>query len=103
VNALPPAMEHIDVSIEELEALLERGRQEPLTEEAYRKLLAAIHTLAHAAELLERDKATLDSLRRLLCQKSTEKTEEVLRQAAAKLHLLGMAATERMLIPARRK
>jgi transposase len=81
VNALPPAMEHIDVSIEELEALLERGRQEPLTEEAYRKLLAAIHTLAHAAELLERDKAALDSLRRLLCQKSTEKTEEVLRQA----------------------
>jgi transposase len=81
MNAMPPPIEPIDVSIEELEALLVRARQEPLTEEGYQKLLAAIHTLARATELLEKEKATLDSLRRLLCQKSTEKIAEVLKQA----------------------
>lgn len=81
---MPPPIEPIDISIEELEALLERARQEPLTEEGYRKLLAAIHTLARATELLEKEKATLDSLRRLLCQKSTEKTEPALKQVGLK-------------------
>jgi transposase len=71
----------IDISCEELDALLEQARQEPLREEGYQKLKAAIRTLGYVAELLQNQEATLASLRRLLCQSSTEKTSKVLRQA----------------------
>jgi transposase len=71
----------IDVSCEELDALLEQARQEPLREEGYQKLKAAIHTLGYVTELLENQEATLASLRRLLCHSSTEKTSKVLKQA----------------------
>jgi transposase len=76
-----PPLEQIDVSTEELEALLEQARQEPLREEGYQKLKAAIHTLGYVTELLENQEATLASLRRLLCHASTEKTGKVLQQA----------------------
>jgi transposase len=71
----------IDISCEELDALLEQARQEPLREEGYQKLKAAIRTLGYVAELLQNQEATLASLRRLLCQSSTEKTSKVLKQA----------------------
>jgi transposase len=71
----------LDVSIEELEALLERARQEPLREDGYQKLLGAIHTLGYVTELLEKKKASLADLRELLCPAKTEKTEKVLKQA----------------------
>jgi transposase len=71
----------IDVSCEELDALLEQARQEPLREEGYQKLKTAIHTLGYVTELLENQEATLASLRRLLCHSSTEKTSKVLKQA----------------------
>ncbi len=74
-------MKRLEVTTEELEAALEQARQEPLGEDGYQKLLAAIHTLAHVTELLENREATLETLRRLLCQASTEKTEAVLKQA----------------------
>lgn len=76
-----PATPHLDVSIEELQALLERARKEPLPADGYQKLKAAIHTLGHIAELLENREATLGTLRRLLCQSSTERTEDVLKRA----------------------
>ena len=71
----------IDVSCEELDSLLEQARQEPLREEGYQKLKAAIRTLGYVAELLQNQEATLASLRRLLCHSSTEKTSKVLKQA----------------------
>src|SRR5258708_6218318 len=71
----------IDISCEELDALLEQARQEPLREEGYQKLKAAIRTLGYVAELLQNQEATLASLRRLLCHSSTEKTSKVLKQA----------------------
>jgi len=71
----------IDVSCEELDALLEQARQEPLREEGYQKLKAAIRTLGYVTELLRNQEATLASLRRLLCHSSTEKTSKVLQQA----------------------
>ena len=74
-------MERLDVSAEELEALLEGARQEPLREEGYQKLKAAVRTLGYVTELLENREATLATLRRLLCHASTEKTEKVLKQA----------------------
>jgi len=48
----PEGAPRIDVSCEELEALLEQAKQEPLREEGYHKLKAAIRTLGYVAELL---------------------------------------------------
>jgi transposase len=78
---MKPASAHLDVSTEELEALLERARQQPLEPDGYEKLKAAIRTLGYVTELLENREATLEKLRRLLCQSSTEKTDEVLKRA----------------------
>ena len=75
-SVVPP----LDVSAEELEALLERVR-EALGEAGYQKLKAAIRTLSYVTELLENREATLASLRRLLCRARSEKTEAVLEEA----------------------
>jgi transposase len=69
-----------DVSIEELEALLERARP-ALGEDGYEKLRAAIRTLGYVTELLEKKETTLAALRELLCPASTEKTTQVLARA----------------------
>jgi transposase len=76
----PEGVPRIDVSCEELEALLE-GARAALGEAGYQKLQAAIRTLGYVTELLQNQEATLASLRRLLCQSSTEKTSKVLKQA----------------------
>src|SRR6202453_488811 len=72
--------ERLDVSSEELVALVEAVR-EALGETGYQKLQAAIRTLGYVTELLESREATLEKLRRLLCHSSTEKTKTVLKQA----------------------
>lgn len=72
--------ERLDVSSEELAALVE-GARSVLGETGYQKLQAAIRTLGYVTELLETHQATLDKLRRLLCHSSTEKTKTVLKQA----------------------
>jgi transposase len=77
----PEGIPRIDVSTEELETLLEQAKQEPLREEGYHKLKAAVRTLGYVTELLEKKEATLASLRELLCPASTEKTDKVLKQA----------------------
>lgn len=76
----PDSPPPIDVSSEELEALLE-GARAALGEAGFQKLQAAIRTLGYVAELLRNQEATLASLRRLLCHSSTEKTSKVLKQA----------------------
>jgi hypothetical protein len=60
---MKPASEHLDVSTEELEALLEQARQQPLEPEGYEKLKAAIRTLGYVTELLENREATLVACR----------------------------------------
>lgn len=60
----------LDVTVEELEALLE-GVREALGEAGYQKLKAAIRTLSYVTELLENREATLQTLRRLLCRART--------------------------------
>ena len=77
---MQPAAPPLDVTPEELEALLE-GVREALGEAGYQKLKAAIRTLSYVTQLLENREATLQTLRRLLCQARTEKTEAVLQQA----------------------
>lgn len=81
---MKPGVERLDVTTEELEALLE-GVREPLGEAGYQKLKAAIRTLGYVTELLENREATLAALRRLLCQASTEKTAQVLKQAGVEV------------------
>jgi hypothetical protein len=72
--------DQIDISSAELEALLGRVRS-VLMEEDYEKLAAVVRTLGYVTKLLENREATLDTLRRLLCRSSTEKTAQVLKQA----------------------
>jgi transposase len=72
--------DQIEISTEELEALLGRLRS-VVAEEDYQKLAAVIRTLGYVTKLLENREATLDTLRRLLCRSSTEKTAQVLQQA----------------------
>jgi hypothetical protein len=64
----------------ELEAFVEQARP-ALSDDGYRKLRAAIRTLGHVTELLDRQETTLAALRKLLCPASTEKTAKVLEQA----------------------
>jgi transposase len=77
---MKPGTERLDVTSEELAALVE-GVREALGEAGYQKLQAAIRTLGYVTELLETRQATLEKLRRLLCHSSTEKTKTVLKQA----------------------
>ena len=81
---MQPAAPPLDVTPAELEALLE-GVREALGEAGYQKLKAAIRTLSYVTELLENRETTLENLRRLLCQSSTEKTEQVLKQAGIEI------------------
>ena len=76
----PEGAPRLDVSIEELEAWLERARP-ALGAEGYEKLRAAIRTLGYVTELLEKKETTLAALREWLCPASTEKTDKVLKQA----------------------
>ena len=85
--------DQIDLSTEELEALLGRVRR-VVAEEDYQKLAAVIRTLGYVTKLLENREATLDTLRRLLCRSSTEKTKPVLQQA-------GMEASKETSKPSR--
>jgi hypothetical protein len=75
------SLPRVDVSMEELETLLAQARQEPLREDSYQKLLAAIRTLSYVTELLENKETTLRELRELLCPATTEKTDQVLKRA----------------------
>ncbi len=95
---MKPASEHLDVSSEELEALLERPRPQPLEADGYEKLRAAIRTRGDVTELSENREATRETLRRLICQSSTEKTDEVLKRTGIEVneknHKLGQRGDE---------
>src|SRR5215471_1301232 len=77
-------IEPIDLSMQELEALVERARQEPLPEEDYRKLKAAVETLEYLTELVADKDTTVRHLRQLLLPAATEKTQDVLANAGVK-------------------
>jgi hypothetical protein len=76
---MKPAIEHIDISRDELEQLLNRAR-EALPEEDYRKLKAAVDALSYLTELVADKDTTIRDLRQLLLPGTTEKTREVLRK-----------------------
>jgi len=80
-------IERLNMNMKELEALLERAKAAPLSEEDYAKLRGVIETLGYLTNLIEDRKTTIQKLRQLLFGASTEKTANLLktdaRQAAA--------------------
>jgi transposase len=77
-------IESIDVSIEELEQLVDCAGQGPLPPEGQRKLKAAVATLGVMAGMLADKDTTIRKLRELLTpSRKTEKTRKVLDPAGA--------------------
>jgi transposase len=81
---MKPAREQIEVNLEELAALLERARQEPLDEDGYQKLQGVLEAFRYLADLIGDKDTTISRLRALLAKPSTEKTSKVLEQAGIK-------------------
>src|SRR5436309_4913733 len=82
---MKPAKGQIEVNLEELAALLERARQEPLDEEGYQKLQGVLEAFRYLTDLIGDKDTTISRLRALLAKSSTEKTREVLEQAGIKV------------------
>jgi transposase len=75
-------IEAIDVSVEELEQLVEQTGEGPLPPEGQQKLRATVATLRTLAELLTEQKITIEQLRAMLLGPRTcEKTRKVLGDA----------------------
>ena len=82
---MKPAKGQIEVNLEELAALLERARQEPLDEEGYQKLQGVLEAFRYLTDLIGDKDTTISRLRALLAKPSTEKTRKVLEQAGIKV------------------
>ena len=78
---MAPTIPRIDLRMDDLERLVDRARQAPLTEDDYTTLKAAIDTLGYVAQLVEQKGTTLAGLRQLLFGATTEKTRDVLARA----------------------
>ena len=77
--------ETIDVSIQELEVLVDGARHQPLSVDDHRKLRGVVETLGEMARLLADKDATLRQLRQMLLKPATtEKTRAVLERAGVK-------------------
>jgi transposase len=68
---------------EELEAIVERAAQAPLSPEEHAKLKAAMDTLAFLTEEIKSKQGSLERLRRLLFGAKTEKTRTLIGAASA--------------------
>jgi hypothetical protein len=73
----------IEVTMEELEAIVERAKSGPLSEADRETLRAAFQTLFAVTSELERKGTSIQRLRKLLFGSSSEKLDEVLRQISA--------------------
>jgi hypothetical protein len=74
------AIPRLEISVEQLQKLVERARTEPLSEEEYTQLKAAIETLGYLTQLMEDQDTTIQRLRHILFGPKTETTEKVLQQ-----------------------
>ncbi len=72
-----PAEPVIELDIEELQALLEKARTEPLSDEDATKLGAALEMLGNLGSELDKKKVSIQRLKQMLFGQSTEKTETV--------------------------
>lgn len=74
----------LELSMEELQKLVEHARTEPLSDEEYGQLKAAIETLGYLTQLVEDKDTTIQRLRQILFGAKTEKTNKVLNQEVDK-------------------
>ena len=74
-----PSRERLELNIEQLQRLLERAKQAPLSEPDYQALKAAVETLGYLTQLLEDRKTTIERLRQIVFGSSSEKTRTVLK------------------------
>jgi transposase len=72
-------IERVNMSKEELEALLERARTAPLSDRDYARLKGVVETLGYLTDLLEDRKTTIQKLRQLLFGATTEKTRNLVK------------------------
>lgn len=84
----------LDLSMEQLQKLVEHARSEPLSEEEYTQLKAAIETLGYLTHLVEDQDTTIQRLRQILFGASTEKTAKVLNHEASPQPEAGASAAE---------
>ena len=71
-------VERLEISMEELEDILERAKTGPLTEEECAKLHKAFETLMYVTDLVGDKDTTIARLRKILFGASTEKIRNVL-------------------------
>jgi transposase len=72
-------IERVHMNQEKLDALLERARTGPLSDEDCAKLKGVIETLSYVTDLLEDRKTTIQKLRQILFGVSTEKTSNLVK------------------------
>jgi transposase len=70
-------IERLEVSMEELEDILERAKTVPLTDEECAKLRKALETLMYLTDLVGDKDTTIGRLRKILFGASTEKTRNI--------------------------
>ncbi|MBM3773965.1 MAG: transposase [Acidobacteria bacterium] len=80
---------YMEVPLEELQQALARSLDAPLAEADYRKLAAALDTLAHLTQLLAAQDTTTRDLRQLVFPASTEETRNVLPNAGSQAAAAG--------------
>jgi len=77
-------VERIDVSISELEEIIERSQTEPLSEQDCEQLRSVLQTLYFLTQELEKKGASIQRLRKLLFGASTEKLRNILNETLGK-------------------
>ncbi len=74
-------MERIDISITELEAIVEHAKAEPLSEQEYQTLQSVIKTLLFLTQELEKKHVSVKRLKQMLFGAATEKLRNVIDKA----------------------
>jgi len=67
----------IELNMDEIEDILGRAREKPISDEEYKKLKAAMETLAYFTEMVGNKDATINKLRKIIFGPSTEKTRDI--------------------------
>ena len=75
------SVERIDISISELEAIIERTKAEPLNEQEYQTLQSVVKTLLFLTQELEKKRVSVKRLKQMLFGATTEKLRNVLDEA----------------------
>jgi hypothetical protein len=89
----------IEVNVAELEAVIDRARVQPLADEDYVTLKAAVATLGYLTQMLANGKTTIRRLQQMLFGARTEKTRTVVATQKVSTEAASTQATER---PARK-